>query len=66
MNLPYTNLTGKLPTVTIDGTKYNSAGPIKRINPTNQAFINAAYSMGRHTIPLGRKLGKDEIVLHQL
>ena len=44
MNLPYTNLTGKLPTVTIDGTKYNSAGPIKRINPTNQAFINATLT----------------------
>ncbi|MGB7266883.1 MAG: TonB-dependent receptor [Terracidiphilus sp.] len=53
VNLPYTNLTGKLPTVTIDGTKYNSAGPIKRINPTNQAFINATHSMGRHTILFG-------------
>ena len=53
VNLPYPNLTGKLPTVTIDGTKYNSAGPIKRINPTNQAFINATYSMGRHTFLWG-------------
>ena len=53
VNMPYTNLTGKLPTVTIDGTKYNSAGPIKRINPTNQAFINATHSMGRHTILFG-------------
>lgn len=53
VKLPYTNLTGKLPTVTIDGTKYNSAGPIKRINPTNQAFINVTHSMGRHTVLFG-------------
>jgi hypothetical protein len=52
-NLPYANLTGKLPTVTIDGTKYNSAGPIKRINPTNQAFLNVTHTMGRHTILFG-------------
>jgi hypothetical protein len=51
--LPYPNLTGKLPTVTIDGTKYNSAGPIKRINPTNQAFLNVTHSMGRHTLLFG-------------
>ncbi|HEX4758466.1 MAG TPA: hypothetical protein VH308_10800 [Terracidiphilus sp.] len=53
VTLPFANLTGKLPTVTIDGTKYNSAGPIKRINPTNQAFINGTHSMGRHTILFG-------------
>ena len=52
-NLPYVNLTGKLPTITIDGTKYNSAGPIKRINPTNQAFLNVTHIMGRHTILFG-------------
>ena len=51
--LPFQNLTGKLPTVTIDGTKYNSAGPIKRINPTNQAFLNVTHAMGRHTILFG-------------
>lgn len=51
--LPYPNLTGKLPTVTIDGTKYNSAGPIKRINPTNQAFINVTHAMGKHTFLFG-------------
>ncbi len=51
--LPYTNLTGKLPTVTIDGTKYNSAGPIIRINPNNQAFLNITHAMGRHTILFG-------------
>ena len=53
VTLPYTNLTGKLPTVTIDGTKYNSAGPIKRINPTDQAFVNVTHSMGRHTLLFG-------------
>lgn len=53
VTMPYTNLTGKLPTVTIDGTKYNSAGPIKRINPTNQAFLNVTHSVGRHTLLFG-------------
>ncbi|HZQ44605.1 MAG TPA: TonB-dependent receptor [Acidobacteriaceae bacterium] len=53
VNLPYVNLTGKLPTVTIDGTKYNSAGPINRINPTNQAFLNVTHTMGKHTLLFG-------------
>ena len=51
--MPYPNLTGKLPTVTIDSTKYNSAGPIQRINPTMQEFVNVTHIMGRHTILFG-------------
>lgn len=51
--MPYTNYTGKLPTVTIDSTKYNSAGPIQRINPTMQEFVNVTHIMGRHTILFG-------------
>lgn len=51
--MPFPNLTGKLPTFTISGTKYNSAGPIIRINPTRQAFINVTHVMGRNTILFG-------------
>jgi hypothetical protein len=51
--MPYQNLTGKLPTIVIDATKYNAPGPIQRINPTNQGFVNVTHVMGRHTILLG-------------
>ncbi len=51
--MPFTNYTGKLPTITIDSTKYNSAGPIQRINPTLQEFVNVTHTMGRHTILFG-------------
>lgn len=51
--MPFPNTTGKLPTFTISGTKYNSAGPINRINSTRQAFINVTRIIGRNTILFG-------------
>jgi hypothetical protein len=51
--LPFPTLTGKLPTITIDATKYNSAGPIIRTNLTRQGFVNVTHTMGPNTILFG-------------
>ena len=55
--MPFPNFTGKFPTFTISGTKYNSAGPIIRINPTRQAFINVSI-MGLEHDSVWRERGE--------
>jgi hypothetical protein len=53
--MPFVNLTGKTPTITINGTsaKLFAPGPLTRMNPTHQAFINVTHIMGRHAILFG-------------
>ncbi len=53
LKLPYPVLDSKIPTVTIDGFKLNSPGPLDRINPILQEFVNVTHVMGRNNVLFG-------------
>jgi hypothetical protein len=43
----------RIPTVSINGTSYTSAGPSEDKNSTHQVFVNATRMMGTHTVQFG-------------
>jgi hypothetical protein len=53
VNLPYANMTGRIPSVTINGGQLGPSGHLRELNHTQQVFENTTKQIGNHTLQFG-------------
>ena len=53
INLPFPSSLPRVPNVSIQGTNYQTTGPINDVNENFQASINVFHGIGRHSLSVG-------------